>query len=1133
MNKNANLRKQIKDFIESDKVEPTKKKKFKSPTLRLGPSEVNVKIKDLRILLQEDIKKSADKPLGNPWTRDISHLQDKKTPTSISLPILPTDIQVLRKMKSSEFKSFHTPSRCKRENCIENALFGVMKVNEIDTIERMLIGNPTGRQDIKELCTWFSSMLETHQDSDIDTIMLIYETCAKELTRQVTVQCIERGELLQILFTYQPDILKRKIEELQKDIQKLKISHSNEIDTYKSKIKKLTKDLTEKNLLIQKILLSSKKEKKKISDELNRLKLRYNEFVRKYNDEEKIWKNKHINLLVKLRDSFTSKGSLLGVGGKVATGDANGAGGLVQVDAGYIISQEIMEYEAALNKGSAQAEIVLESQDDLDVGKLLEIYECEVREETDLMEIQGQGIEENILEKLNNQGLVENQENNEYGIQTLLDTHETFIQQNADKETLTDPLEFSVVTQDSCSVFPCQPTFVIQISQESSLGVFPDDSSELNRKSISDAKDQIDPELQKMNESLILIHQDLQEKKLSEPFLQVQKPKKSKRKPFKPTVKKSSEKPKNKEIELQQTIETLKQQLQEKTEKINEIFSVKSNIPTNNSENLKLSLGKYLLRGSLNPTPNLSTPRDSSALVSPTFLLTSEVSPRDSVFFGSDSGKSAEIEGFYDNLIPTGCDLYSWKTGFSSGFEQGKKEGFKEGEILGAEEKELESTFKDKDEKIEEVEEKNEDDQIRSTNRTLSRGVSLRTELFRKKVKDITKIIQFQFYRPGTQKKQHPVYALISRFMMKTKESVLSNCSLSRKIINKLIGSTFMNCLSKIRTGDHIENLIEQVYDDFYQKYGLKAVSEKRFIEFLSSLFTYTGFRRVSMFIKFLGCGGKIQLKSYSRLSFLYYLGALSMMINLKIGVMVAFDEIADKQLFPTQRGVECAKDKLEWFLDKDKLNLVLGLIHEKSEQDTKGVNPAGLIELEFVLELIVDHYEEYQQQVESGLIAVCTAFGFESIVCNYEFLMIIRHVSYERLDFSEDESKSESLKKINFSGLLRYIDAKDSFTLNEVSSKCVFSNFLKIDDIYRFLPKPKDLDSNTVFEEIMLKKAQLEGIASEIGNAGAKFKTLDSDQFIDRIRKILDQFNAKEPYYSLLAFKLLESELKRVKAEP
>ena len=1140
MNKNTKLRKQLKEIIQSDKIEVPKRKPFKGTLLRISSSDANLRVKDLRNVLTLDIKKCAEKPQVNHLTRDISHLQDKKTPTSISLPILPTDIEVLKKMRSTENLNFHTPSRCKRENCLDSAFLTIKKFHDgetCDNMDKILMGNPTGRQDIKELCTWFSSMLEFHQDSSIDTIMVIYDSCAKEIVRQVAVQCIERGELLQILFNYMPEVYTRKIEDINKEIERLKAKHINDIELLRQRIRKGLKEIAEKNFLLKKVLEVGQKEKEKILSELNKLKYRYNEFVTKYNEEEKMWKNKHINLLVKLRDSFNSKSaSLTLAASQKSPSEVNSPEKLFQLDANSIINQEIMEYEAQIIKPDSQAELTIEAADLIDTDKLLEEYEIETQN-SKLKEVKEEEKEftgnEEEEHKENLKEIEEDNENNENAYKANLESDENFLPETqetfiptAEKEVITDHPVLSISSNFYQFLAPLQPLLSIENIQESILIL----AEDLKSESKSDQGEL---------------------KTLSIPI--IAKAKKLKKKPSKSFKKPASDaKPNKKELELHQIIENLKQQIKEKNETISDFaFNSKMNSFNFHSDKLRLSLGKILIRNSLNATPSMSTPRETQFL-SPSAFISQEISPRESVFMMSDIGRETEFEAeridtneineitqssqlsqmnsgsqnLESSLIPAGCDVESWKAGFFTGFEKGKKEGFKEGELIGAEENRFEKVENENDGK----EKEDRKEETGEGNKAMLHSNSIRSELFRKKVREVTRIMQFSFSRPGTQKKQHPVYALISKFMMMTKESIIAGCTLSRKIINKMINSTYMNCINKIRNGDPIESLTEQVYDDFYQKYGLKAVSEKRFIEFISSLFSYSNYRRVSVFIKFLGCGGKVSLKSYSKQSFLFYLSSFSTMINLKVGVMVAFDEIADKQMFPSLRGIECVKEKLEWILGPA-INPILSVIQSQTETDSKGVNPSGLIELELVLELIIDAYEDYQQQVEAGLTAICNAFAFDRPVNSYEFLVLLRWISPDRLDFAEEEPKGDNGKRIWIGGLIKEFENKESYALHEISTKCVNFGLLRIQDIHKFCPL-EGVDKTIVWNIIQEDRAWVDAFLSDFGANGKKFRSLNAAGFADWISEVVSHFEIKEVYYSLLAWKVIQAELKRIKGE-
>jgi hypothetical protein len=456
--------------------------------------------------------------------------------------------------------------------------------------------------------------------------------------------------------------------------------------------------------------------------------------------------------------------------------------------------------------------------------------------------------------------------------------------------------------------------------------------------------------------------------------------------------------------------------------------------------------------------------------------------------------------------MPEGCETFSWKTGFCLGFEQGRKEGFRDAEILGIEE----GNFRKASRKEEDVQ-----DETRTVE---SNRNSLRSSILKRKVNEVTKIIQFQFNRPENTKKQHPVHMLITKLLI-SGVGFLKKCSLSRKMVNKVISSVLINSMAKQRSGDVVDSLVEQLYDDFYQKYGLKAVCEKRFIELLSSLFAYSGFRRISVFIRFIGFGGKLGLKNYSNRTFKFYLNALSFMISSKIGVIIAFDDISDKQMFPTQRAIECLKEKIEPLMEKSKFSEILNELLTSSEVDNKGINPLGLIELELVLQMISDVYQDFQLQVEEGVSILFETFQLQEVFSS-DFLMFLRWIHREKFEFNEEDSK-----KVKFSQLAAEINLKETYSISEFTEKSLDFNLFKVSDIQKFLPvsKKNQIDKNSLFQDF----SEVNNRVQSSINVNSRLKSESG-----RIFQLWNCFDEVRPYNNHLALTLLSLEVGRIKSE-
>lgn len=249
---------------------------------------------EIKELIRLDKDKNAQKlNLGLP-TRDVSHIKDKHGYPPIDLKmiqsVLPTEIHHLEKMiKSSDQygipnsispQGILSPLICKRETCVERTLMthSHSRVNkkpfELDPndLDRFNLGNPTGRQEIENLRKWLGYMKENYlQDFDLGAIdassiknaNLIYTMCAREIVRQVSVQCLERGETLKEIFEIFIKIYKLKRNKMQKVIQDNLEKYEEKSEEIKEFYQKIKTNQEEKISSLMKVI-----EKKKLSKKL-------------------------------------------------------------------------------------------------------------------------------------------------------------------------------------------------------------------------------------------------------------------------------------------------------------------------------------------------------------------------------------------------------------------------------------------------------------------------------------------------------------------------------------------------------------------------------------------------------------------------------------------------------------------------------------------------------------------------------------------------------------------------------------------------------------------------------------------------------------------------------------------------
>lgn len=129
--------------------------------------------------------------------------------------------------------------------------------------ETFSLGNPATREDTEELASWLDLMLKktlSDKNNDIqalfETAMLIYEVCFHEIVRQVSVQCVQRGDLINRVWKAYLGILEKA----------LKISQALQ-QFQQVEYKEISQKILEKHLIE---LEKFEKENSEITENLNR-----------------------------------------------------------------------------------------------------------------------------------------------------------------------------------------------------------------------------------------------------------------------------------------------------------------------------------------------------------------------------------------------------------------------------------------------------------------------------------------------------------------------------------------------------------------------------------------------------------------------------------------------------------------------------------------------------------------------------------------------------------------------------------------------------------------------------------------------------------------------------------------------
>ena len=113
------------------------------------------------------------------------------------------------------------------------------------------LGNPSGRKEVEIIIAWLENMIMTYVNQVTDITLeekvrrasMIYTVCFKEVVRQVSNHCIERGILLQKIWNAQIDIYCAKEDEKVQKIEEIQTKFENVMKEYEEKYKSKAKML--------------------------------------------------------------------------------------------------------------------------------------------------------------------------------------------------------------------------------------------------------------------------------------------------------------------------------------------------------------------------------------------------------------------------------------------------------------------------------------------------------------------------------------------------------------------------------------------------------------------------------------------------------------------------------------------------------------------------------------------------------------------------------------------------------------------------------------------------------------------------------------------------------------------------
>lgn len=210
----------------------TRKLAVPSPKINQVVAQIK-KTSNVEKILNKDKKKTQGVWEPDYLTRDVSYLREfPNSKGNFKLSCLPTDLQSLEKLynttdsrgphlsrtSSVAFSHIHYA----KDTCTDELPMNF----DTGSIERYCLGTPTGRQQTENLSKWFHFMRKQHQNREFEadgfsTTVIIHQMCLREITRQVSVQCLERGNLLREVLDSLDSLYKSRYEYLNKNLSEM------------------------------------------------------------------------------------------------------------------------------------------------------------------------------------------------------------------------------------------------------------------------------------------------------------------------------------------------------------------------------------------------------------------------------------------------------------------------------------------------------------------------------------------------------------------------------------------------------------------------------------------------------------------------------------------------------------------------------------------------------------------------------------------------------------------------------------------------------------------------------------------------------------------------------------------------
>lgn len=356
------------------------------------------------------------------------------------------------------------------------------------------------------------------------------------------------------------------------------------------------------------------------------------------------------------------------------------------------------------------------------------------------------------------------------------------------------------------------------------------------------------------------------------------------------------------------------------------------------------------------------------------------------------------------------------------------------------------------DENLENKEDNEKNDKKVETDEKVLKSIQHKVILDdQKNVRRGTKFQEFHFAlkdsKPSAKKKKRPKY--IDQFLSETSKSQIKETKLSRKMTLKTISSIYSSAIHKKNIID-FENLALFTYEEFCSRYVQKAVVSKKIMDFMSAILKYPDSRKTINFAKLIGISQKIGLEGYIRPkeTFKFLINLMEHLQKSTIGIIMSVDDTLDYFFIPAIRAVECSKEILFPLFDSVKIQNITTLIEKNSHPDPKKINKSGIVDQEYLQELLLIEYNNLNKNIMQEILMILEGLYFTqdvSQVYKLDFIMLVRHISPDRF-YDVFNAKSGS-----FEAFCNSISNKQSLSVKKLFDLCFEFRLLFPNDIESF----------------------------------------------------------------------------------